>query len=276
MKERVWTFGSLPDCDIRVESPAVSGRHCRLTQRGRTFLIEDLASTNGTFVAGQRIDRPREVRHGEQIMLGQNTPMPWPSLSSITIGRLPDNDVVIPLDMVSGHHARLERQGGSVYLVDLNSSNGTSLNDPLNKIRRAVVRPTDVVFFGTHKIKAAELFAALPEADTDAATSHQATRLESPIPAALIAPRPPDRAPAPPAKTDQFAAFRSPRSWVIGIVVSAVLIVSVVVAKYIYDSRSTNATSPGVSNSTRGDRLEEARKKFLERKAKQSGEKNSQ
>ena len=136
MKERSWTIGSLPDCDLRVENPAVSGRHCRLTQRGQTFLLEDLASTNGTFVAGQRIDRPREVRRGEAIMLGLNTPMPWPDLSSITVGRLPDNDVVIPLDMVSGHHARLERQGNRVFLVDLGSRNGTSINDPLKKITR--------------------------------------------------------------------------------------------------------------------------------------------
>ena len=136
MKERTWTIGSLPDCDIRVDSPTVSGRHCRLTPAGQTFVLEDLASTNGTFVAGERIDSPREVRRGEAITLGQNTPMPWPNLCSITVGRLPDNDVVVPLDMVSGHHARLEREGNRVFLVDLESRNGTSLNDPLKKITR--------------------------------------------------------------------------------------------------------------------------------------------
>ena len=143
MKERTWTIGSLPDCDIRVDSPVVSGRHCRLTQRGQTFLLEDLASTNGTFAAGERIDRPRSVRRGEKITLGLKLPMPWPNLSTITVGRLPDNDVVIPLDMVSGHHARLEREGNRVFLVDLDSRNGTVLNDPVKKIRaRRSDRPT--------------------------------------------------------------------------------------------------------------------------------------
>ena len=119
MKERTWTIGSLPGCDIRVDSPTVSGRHCRLTQRGQTFVLEDLASTNGTFVAGERIHEPRGVRRGEQITLGRNTPMPWPNLCSITVGRLPDNDVVVPLDVVSGRHARLEREGNRVLLIDL-------------------------------------------------------------------------------------------------------------------------------------------------------------
>ena len=103
------------------------------------------------------------VRRGEQITLGHNTPMPWPNLCSITVGRLPDNDVVVPLDVVSGRHARLEREGNRVLLIDLDSRNGTSLNDPRNKISRAAIQPGDVVFLGTHKIMAAQLLAALPE-----------------------------------------------------------------------------------------------------------------
>ena len=72
MTARSWIVGSLGDCDIRVENPAVSGRHCRLTQRGESFLLEDLQSTNGTFVDGQRIDSPRIVRRGDRVTLGQN------------------------------------------------------------------------------------------------------------------------------------------------------------------------------------------------------------
>ena len=88
-------------------------------------------------MAGERITSPRTIRRGDLVTLGHETPLPWPSTAaSITIGRLPDNDVVIPLDMVSGHHARLERDGSGVFLVDLGSSNGTSLNDALNKIQR--------------------------------------------------------------------------------------------------------------------------------------------
>ena len=173
MATRSWVVGNAADCDIRVDSRTVSGKHCRLTERGETFLLEDLQSTNGTFVAGERITGPRIVRRGDPVMLGRNTPLPWPkAIVAITIGRRADNDVVIPLDAVSGEHARLEREGSRVFLVDLGSTNGTALNDPANKIKRAVLKPTDAVFLGTHRVSAADLLAALP------ATPHDATMLE--------------------------------------------------------------------------------------------------
>ncbi len=226
MKERTWTIGSLPDCDIRVESSTVSGRHCRLTRRGGTFTIEDLLSTNGTFVTGERIQGPREVRRGEAITLGQSIPMPWPALWSITVGRLPDNDVVIPLDNVSGRHARLEREGGRVFLVDLGSTNGTALNDPLNKIGRAAIGPGDVVYLGTHRIAAAELLASLREEEADTSTDRQGTRLEMPAVAELNAQSSSGPGRGVPLRTaaDWFVSFRSPRSWAIGVALSGVLL----------------------------------------------------
>ena len=45
---RSWTIGSGPDCDLVVDRPVVSGRHCRLTRVGDGYLLEDLGSTNGT------------------------------------------------------------------------------------------------------------------------------------------------------------------------------------------------------------------------------------
>jgi pSer/pThr/pTyr-binding forkhead associated (FHA) protein len=236
MKERTWTIGSLPDCDIQVDSPTVSGRHCRLTQRGQTFVLEDLASTNGTFVAGRRIDGPRNIRRGDKIILGLSTPMPWPNLSSITVGRLPDNDVVIPLDMVSGRHARLERQGNQVFLLDLKSTNGTSLNDPLNRISRAAIQPGDVIFLGTHRIAAAELLAALPEDAPEPAQARQATRLEgSPLAdlGAKFSPAAPmsETAGTPVSLLD---SSKSARAWVIGIGLSAACALVVIAAASVF------------------------------------------
>jgi len=246
MKERTWTIGSLPDCDIRVASPTVSGRHCRLTQRGQMFIVEDLASTNGTFVAGQRIDHPREVRRGEAITLGLDTPMPWPNLSSITVGRLPDNDVVIPLDMVSGRHARLEREGNRVFLIDLESRNGTALNDPLNKIARAPIQPSDVVFLGTHKIMARDLLAALPEDVPHLAAARQATKLEA-SPLADLGVKPPPTAPVtPPPPVSWLSSYRSPRSWALGIGLSAACILLVIGGSRIFRADSNGKS--GVPN----------------------------
>ena len=238
MKERTWTIGSLPDCDLRVDSETVSGRHCRLTQRGQTFLVEDLGSTNGTFVAHERIDRPREVRRGEAITLGLTTPMPWPNLSSITVGRLPDNDVVVPLDMVSGHHARLEREGNRVFLIDLESRNGTSLNDPLNKISRTAIQPGDVVFLGTHKVMARDLLAALPDDVPDAGTARQATKLEASPLADLGIELPPAAARRP--RVSRSSPYRSAQSWAVGIGLSAAIVLIVVVASRTLRTDSTD------------------------------------
>ena len=158
-----WVVGSQNDCDIRIASPTVSGKHCRLTQRGESFLLEDLQSTNGTFVDNERLTAPRIVRRGDLVTLGRGTPLPWPApIDCITIGRWNDNDVIVPYDAVSAHHARLEREGGQTFLVDLGSTNGTAINDPLNKITRALLGPTDAVFLGTYRIPATELLAALP------------------------------------------------------------------------------------------------------------------
>ncbi len=179
MAERSWTVGSLPDCDIRIENAAVSGRHCRLTQRGESFLVEDLGSTNGTFVGGERLNGPRIVRRGDPVTLGRNTPLPWPPMvRSVTIGRLPDNDIVIPLDMISGQHARLDQEGDTAYLIDLGSRNGTAINDPLNKVTRAAIQPTDAVYFGTHRVAAWELLKALPRVTALQGTAPEASGSE--------------------------------------------------------------------------------------------------
>ena len=61
---RSWVIGSRADCDVVVDSPLVSARHCQLTQVADGFLLNDLGSTNGTYVNGVRIAsaRPRHAR----------------------------------------------------------------------------------------------------------------------------------------------------------------------------------------------------------------------
>jgi two-component system cell cycle response regulator len=52
-----------------------------------------------------------------------------------TIGRGRDNDIVLPSDCVSRRHARIERRGDAVYIVDLASTNGTYINEERKPIR---------------------------------------------------------------------------------------------------------------------------------------------
>lgn len=160
--------------DIVIATPAVSRRHARLMMENNGYIIEDLGSSNGTFVNGDRLIGRRALNHRDQIRLGQaitlsysapvieepgktavrpSTPVPaTPShvmqttigeevslpvaagprqlvvtiagenpknysltRSTLTIGRLEDNDIVVPSPIVSGHHARLEQAGGGGY-----------------------------------------------------------------------------------------------------------------------------------------------------------------
>ena len=50
-------MGRAPRADFVVDAPLVSRLHCRLTLQDAGVLVEDLESTNGTFVNGRRIRR---------------------------------------------------------------------------------------------------------------------------------------------------------------------------------------------------------------------------
>ena len=53
-KER-YTIGRLPDNDIRIDNPAVSGHHSLIINILNDSFLEDLNSTNGTYVNGKLI-----------------------------------------------------------------------------------------------------------------------------------------------------------------------------------------------------------------------------
>ena len=55
--------------DLIIEDPQVSRRHARLTRQGSSYVIEDLGSTNGTFVNGSRVTVPVLLADGDLIGL---------------------------------------------------------------------------------------------------------------------------------------------------------------------------------------------------------------
>ena len=59
--------------DIVIEDPEVSRRHARLFVQGNSYFIEDLGSTNGTSISGQRLAGPYQLQNGDMITLGEHT-----------------------------------------------------------------------------------------------------------------------------------------------------------------------------------------------------------
>jgi pSer/pThr/pTyr-binding forkhead associated (FHA) protein len=162
-----WVIGSNADCDVVVDSPLASGHHCRLTQSREGFFLEDLGSTNGTYVDGSRITNATRVAPGMAITLGQSMSMPWPSevATFIHIGRVPGNDIVLDDPRVSSRHARLMIVDGCITAIeDLGSSNGTFLNSADNRVTRPMrLTSADIVYFGSLAVPAARLFDARVE-----------------------------------------------------------------------------------------------------------------
>lgn len=62
--------GRDPRCPIWVDATGVSRRHATITMTGNQATIEDLGSSNGTFVSGRRIDAARPLADGDVIELG--------------------------------------------------------------------------------------------------------------------------------------------------------------------------------------------------------------
>lgn len=74
-------------CDITLSDPDVSRRHAAVEMSNGGLSIEDLGSTNGTFVNGERITAPRALRDGDEIQIGSTV---WRLRAPLAATRLTD------------------------------------------------------------------------------------------------------------------------------------------------------------------------------------------
>ncbi|BBX72567.1 FHA domain-containing protein [Mycobacterium shinjukuense] len=180
---RVWTIGRAGDADIRLDNPRVSREHAVLQPTAGGWVLVN-RSRNGMFVAGRRVERltvdqpvtvvlgsassgqpvelypavvaaaaPASPSAGDPTRPTLQTTVARPPTAVhaidqlvVTIGRAPDNDVVLDDLLVSRRHAVLRRSGSQWELVDRHSANGTYVNG--NRIQRAVIGPDDIVGIG--------------------------------------------------------------------------------------------------------------------------------
>jgi ABC transport system ATP-binding/permease protein len=149
------TVGRLPDNDIRLDDPEISRHHARFIRQEGIIALEDLGSSNGTFVNGTRIAHLTELRDGDSISFAGvgadfrspeetdeslDDRLPQAALEGIglpplllekretSLGRSVDNDLILDDPAVSAHHAVIAWRGDSFTLTDLGSANGTEVN----------------------------------------------------------------------------------------------------------------------------------------------------
>jgi hypothetical protein len=65
------TIGRAEKCHLVLDDTYVSQVHARIFAKNNTFMLEDLGSTNGTYLNRRRINAPTELQKGDQVKIGK-------------------------------------------------------------------------------------------------------------------------------------------------------------------------------------------------------------
>ncbi|MFZ0180280.1 MAG: FHA domain-containing protein [Candidatus Dormiibacterota bacterium] len=188
--ERSWLVGRDGGADVRLDDPRVSRRQAEFRVEGDQWLVEDLASRNGTYIDGERIDRYvivqsvclRLANPGTgpmiEVALEGSADRSVASVQRVTasfvrtdatdlgtllathplrppvveVGRAEESQVVLADPFVSRQHAELRwHRDGGWELLDLKSHNGTFVNGQL--ISEAWLHDGDVIGIGHRTLR---------------------------------------------------------------------------------------------------------------------------
>src|SRR3954454_19445221 len=66
----IMVIGRREDADLRIPLGDVSRKHCRLIRDGESMRLEDLGSSNGTYLNGHRVEKDAQLNAGDSIQVG--------------------------------------------------------------------------------------------------------------------------------------------------------------------------------------------------------------
>lgn len=72
LKQGDMKIGRKPGCDILIDNLAVSGEHANIFTVGEDSFVQDLGSTNGTFIGNKKISK-HHLKNGDSIVIGKHT-----------------------------------------------------------------------------------------------------------------------------------------------------------------------------------------------------------
>ena len=180
LNKPVQNIGRDPGNDIVINEPTVSAWHAQIVRDGNDlFLVHPHPlrgkTLNGLWSQGERIDGSKQFRkqlssgnifrigdeHGTLItlayddgaaisgeMLPAMLPIPLTGVR-LTIGRLPDNAVILNHPQVSGHHAVLEKVDAGYRIVDNHSTNHVYINGEIAS--NQLLRTGDEIRIGAYR-----------------------------------------------------------------------------------------------------------------------------
>ncbi|MGK7916566.1 MAG: FHA domain-containing protein [Prochloraceae cyanobacterium] len=172
-------IGRALDNQLVLNEPIISRYHAQISQKAEGFLLIDLDTSHGTYVNGIKLlpFKPQLLVDGDLVNIGSfelkfcrqvaaysspasaNNPATVLALDTIvtdtdspalqpldlrdrnsfSIGRDASNDMSVDHPVVSRFHAKIIRQDGSFYIIDLNSTNGTFVNGKKVKGKRVLM-----------------------------------------------------------------------------------------------------------------------------------------
>jgi hypothetical protein len=65
------TLGRTGNADVPIEDPFASAAHARIFPRGQFMYIEDMGSTNGTYLNGRQLRRPEQLKVADRVRIGE-------------------------------------------------------------------------------------------------------------------------------------------------------------------------------------------------------------
>ena len=177
INKKITLVGRSPEADLRIPEgfSFVSSQQFELRRGENAFTITDLNSTNGTLLNSSPLTpgAPADLHDNAIIRIGDDSfgislgltffdprepalPLQGYLMTAaatlldqakpITIGRLPDNDIQLDASDVSRHHAMITKHVQAYILKDLDSRNGTFVNEQL--VQSAELRDGDLIRIG--------------------------------------------------------------------------------------------------------------------------------
>jgi len=177
-------LGRKEGIELPLPGNGISRIHAQIRRHQDGWELIDLKSTNGTYV-NRRMVSSKLLANNDFIQIGDaellfeitdDEKVPEAAFSpeddsiyligltdsldgkafplekeTITLGRLPDNDIVINAKSISGYHAEIKIDHGRYFLIDLNSTNGTFVN--ARKIEQEEIHAGDIIRVNNYNFK---------------------------------------------------------------------------------------------------------------------------
>lgn len=91
------TIGRSANNGIVINDAEISRRHAQITPKSDGYVLEDLGSTNGSFINGMRLNQPTTLKHGDSVEFGDTVRLRfWAAGMASEVVHAPDDDVPTP------------------------------------------------------------------------------------------------------------------------------------------------------------------------------------